>query len=210
MIGRGVLADPDTRGSAGMRAARLVPRMNRPLLALLLALLPCWLSICAAQEPGGEDLLTELKVAYVYNFTRFIEWPAAPDERPFVIGVIGDPVMGGRLRLLEQEAKRVENRPIEIRAYPTPDAIAPSEILFVGTGVRDQLAAILQRTAGQPTLLVGDTPGDAERGLAIEIYRKPDIFRKTERLRLRINATALKDRGLVVSAQLYDVAEVVR
>ena len=77
-------------------------------------------------------------------------------------------------------------------------------------GAEDQIAAILRRTAGKPTLLIGDTPGDAERGLAIELYRKPDIFRKTERLRLRINPEAVKDRGLKVSAQLYDVAEVVR
>ncbi|SDW52894.1 YfiR family protein [Thiocapsa roseopersicina] len=193
-----------------MLASAFLPRGSGRLFALLIALLPCWLSVAAAQDQRDDNLLTELKVAYIYNLTRFIEWPAVPAERPFVIGVIGDPVMARHLRALEQEAKRVEDRPIEIRAYPSPEAIGPSEILFVGTEAQEQLAAILRRTAGQPTLLVGDTPGDAERGLAIEIYRKPDIFRKTERLRLRINAAALKDRGLAASARLYDVAEVVR
>jgi hypothetical protein len=193
-----------------MRASGFVPCINGYMLALLVALLPCCLSVAAAQDQGDGDLLTELKVAYIYNLTRFIEWPAAPAERPFVIGVIGDPAMARHLRVLEQESKRVEDRPIAIRAYPTREAIGPSEILFVGTEAQEQLVAILRRTAGQPTLLVGDTPGDAERGLAIEIYRKPDIFRKTERLRLRINAAALKDRGLAASARLYDVAEVVR
>jgi hypothetical protein len=205
-----VLANLRTRGLAAMRASAFLPRGNRRLFALLVALLPCWLSVAAAQDQQDGDLLTELKVAYIYNFTRFIEWPAAPTERPFVIGVIGDPVMERSLRVLEQEAKRVDDRPIEIRAYSTPEAIGPSEILFVGAEAQEALAAILRHTAGRPTLLVGDTPGDAERGLAIEIYRKPDIFRKTERLRLRINASALKDRGLAASARLYDVAEVVR
>ena len=167
-------------------------------------------SLPAAQGAEDEAPLAALKVAFIYNFTRFIQWPQAPAGRPFVIGVIGDPVMEGQLRVLEREAKRVEGRPIEIRAYARPDAIAPSEILFVGAQARGQLEAILRRTAGRPTLLVGDSPGDAERGLAIELFRKPDIFRKTERLRLRINPAALKDRGLKVSAQLYDVAEVVR
>jgi hypothetical protein len=166
--------------------------------------------MAAAQGGEADDQLAALKVAYLYNFTRFIQWPKAPAERPFVIGVIGDPVVDRHLRVLEQGTKRVEGRPIAVRAYPTPAAIAPSEILFVGAGAADQLGAILRRTAGKPTLLVGDSPGAAERGLAIELFRKPDIFRKTERLRLRINPAALKDRGLVVSAQLYDVAEVVR
>jgi hypothetical protein len=205
-----VLANLRTQSFVAMLASAFLPRGNRRLFALLVAFLPCWLSVAAAQDQRDGDLLTELKVAYIYNFTRFVEWPAAPAEHPFVIGVIGDPLMERGLRVLEQEAKQVDDRPIEIRAYPTPEAIAPSEILFVGAGAREQLAAILRRTAGLPTLLVGDTPGDAERGLAIEIYRKPDIFRKTDRLRLRINSTVLKDRGLGVSAQLYDVAEVVR
>jgi hypothetical protein len=178
--------------------------------ALLLVLLQCLSSVPAAQGAEDEDPLSALKVAFIYNFTRFIRWPQAPAGRPFVIGVIGDPVMEGYLRVLELEGKRVEGRPIEIRAYATPEAIASSEILFVGAGAGDQLGPILGRTAGRPTLLVGDRPGDAERGLAIELFRKPDIFRKTERLRLRINPAALKDRGLKVSAQLYDVAEVLR
>lgn len=179
-------------------------------IALLLVLLQCLSSVPAAQGAADEDPLAALKVAFVYNFTRFVQWPQAPASRPFVIGVIGDPVLEGQLRVLEREAKRVEGRPIQIRAYLGPEAIAPSEILFVGARVRGELEAILRRTAGWPTLLVGDGPGDAARGLAIELFRKPDIFGKTERLGLRINPSGIKDRGLKVSAQLYDVAEVVR
>lgn len=161
---------------------------------------------CGAEE----DPLSALKVAFIYNFTRFVQWPQAPASRPFVIGVIGDPDMEGQLQVLEREGKEVEGRPIQIRAYPGPEAIAPSEILFVGAQARSELEAILRRTAGWPTLLVGDRPRDAQRGLAIELIRRPDIFRKTERLGLRINPGAIKDRGLKVSAQLLDVAEVVR
>ena len=45
---------------------------------------------------------------------------------------------------------------------------------------------------------------------AAELFGKPDIFRKKVRLRFRIDPRALKGRGLTVSAQLYDVAEVVQ
>ncbi len=185
-------------------------RRGERWIALLLVLLQSLSSLPVAQGAEDEAPLFALKVAFIYNFTRFVQWPQAPAGRPFVIGVIGDPVMAGHLRLLEQEAKGVEGRPIQIRAYRRPEAIVPSEILFVGAEAGDQLESILRRTAGWPTLLVGDRPGDAGRGLAIELFRRPDIFRKTERLGLRINPAALKDRGLKVSAQLYDVAEVVR
>ncbi len=193
-----------------MGARGPVRRPNRRVGALLLLVLQCLFAVDPAQSAEGKDLLRELEVAYIYNFTRFVQWPKAADGRSFCIGVIGDPAMEARLRELEQDGKRVDDRRIEIRAYATPGAIAPCEILFVGAGAEHQLAAIVRRTAGEPTLLVGDTPGFAGRGVAIELFRKPDIFRKTDRLRIRIDPAALEGRDLKVSAQLYDVAEVLR
>ena len=185
----------------GRAAKRLVAALLLPLGILL-----------SPASPGadGENLLPALKVAYVYNFTRFIQWPTPVPEQPFVIGVIGDPAMAGHLRALEREAKRVHGRPVAIRGFAGPDDLEPTDILFVGAAAEPWLDAIRRHTAGKPTLLVGDTPGFAGRGVAIELFRKPDIFGKSERLRFRIDPAALKDRGLTVSAQLYDVAEVVR
>jgi hypothetical protein len=73
-----------------------------------------------------------------------------------------------------------------------------------------RLPAILQRTAGHPTLLLADAPGFARQGVAIEFFRKRDILRKKELLRFRINPQALNGRGLTVSAQLYDVGEILQ
>ena len=195
---------PEAAGSGGGRARRGA----KPVVAALLVLCALLLSP-AASGADGDELLPALKVAYVYNFTRFIEWPAAAPDRPFVIGVIGDPAMEGHLRLLEREGKRVGGRPVAIRGFARPEDLEPTDILFVGGAAEPWLDTIMRRTAGKPTLLVGDTPGFAGRGVAIELFRKRDVFGKSERLRFRIAPAALKDRGLTVSAQLYDVAEVV-
>ena len=96
------------------------------VLALLLLL--CGMFWPVAQCAEGDKLLAELKVAYIYNFTGFIEWPEAPAERPFVIGVIGDPAMEAQLRVLERDGKQVGGRRIEVRGYASPDAIGSCEI----------------------------------------------------------------------------------
>jgi hypothetical protein len=177
--------------------------------AFLVVLL--WVVLPAAASGGEEEsLLTQLKVAYLYNFTRFVEWPGAPADRPFVIRVLGDPEFAEQLRVLERQRRQVGPRPIEVHAESLAEIGQPGEILFVGTGAQGRLDAIVRETAGKPVLLVADTPGSARRGIAIELFRKPDVFRKTERLRFRINPSAIERRGLVVSAQLYDVAEVTR
>jgi hypothetical protein len=193
----------------------LVPGFQFPgycrnlLVAVILVFLAC---IVAPAADGAEDddLLLRLEVAYVYKLTRFIQWPQAPAGRPFVIGVIGDAPLEDAMQVLEREDRRVGGRHIEIRGYATPDGIGPCEILFVGSAADHWLAAIVRRTAGKPVLLIGDIPDSAGRGLAIELFRKPDIFGEAERLRFCIDPKALKGRDLVVSAQLYDVAEVVQ
>jgi hypothetical protein len=185
-----------------------VRRGAQPLVAALLLLFA--LLSPAVSGADGEELLPALKVAYVYNFTRFVEWPGAAADQPFVICVAGDRAMETHLRVLERDGKRVDGRPVAIRVFERPDGLESCGILFVGAAAAEWLDAIVRSTAGRPILLVGDTPGYAGRGVAIELFRKPDIFGKSERLRFRIDPAALKDRGLTVSAQLYDVAEVVR
>jgi len=202
----GLLAHPYL-GSPGDEAG--VCRFGiRWICAFLIVLLPLYLPP-ATQAGEGKELLAELKVAYIYNFTRFIRWPEAPASRPFIIGVIGDPVIEEALRVLEKDGKRVDDRRIEIHGYTSGDGLGPCDVLFVGADAEGQLDTILRQTAGKPTLLVGDTRGYAGRGVAIELFRKPDVFRKSERLRFRINRSALIAHGLKVSAQLYYVAEIV-
>lgn len=168
-----------------------------------------WLvGVPALAGDGGEDLLTQLKVAYLYNFTRFVDWPPPVQNRPFVIAVMGDPGLADALRVLEREGREAEGRPIEVRELGRSDDAEAADLLFLGRDANGQVEAIARKTAGQPVLLVGDTPGYAGRGVAIELFRKPDVFRKAERLRFRIDPEAIKGRGLTVSAQLYDVAEV--
>jgi hypothetical protein len=40
----------------------------------------------------------------------------------------------------------------------------------VGRSIESRLGAVVQRAAGKPTLLIGDTPGYAGRGVAIERF----------------------------------------
>lgn len=173
------------------------------MLAVSAACAPLELSAAGADVP-----LPQLKVAYIYNFTRYIEWPARPAGEPFVIAVMGDAVMASALRRLEAQAKQAAGGPIRVSTTSVPDAIRDCQILFVGAGAGTQLGQVLAAARGKPILLVGDTPGFAQRGVAINFFLKRDVLGKGQRLRFEINPAALRGRGLKVSAELYDVAEV--
>ena len=59
-------------------------------------------ALMAAQALGAADTPTENQVqaVFLFNFSRFVEWPpqafAAPSD-PFVIGIVGSDPFGARL-----------------------------------------------------------------------------------------------------------------
>lgn len=175
----------------------------------LFALFMIWVILVSPAYSGeSDDPLVQLKVAFIYNFTRFVEWPESSEDRPFVIGVIGDEQIASGLTALESENKRVKGRLIDVRSYRDIDEIGSPEVLFVGRMPEKEFNEIVLRTAGTPVLLVGDVAGYAGRGVAVEFFLVSDVFRKKQRLRFKIDPHALSGRGLNVSAQLMDVAEV--
>ena len=124
--------------------------------------------------------------------------------------MIGDPVLARALRTLEQQDKQVQGHPIRIRSADSASQVDDAQILFVGAAAVSELARLRVRTEGKPVLLVGDSEGLAKRGVAINFFVKPDILGSGGRLRFEINPRALAGRRLNVSAQLYDVADIVR
>lgn len=170
-------------------------------LALALLVLPGW---------SAEDLTRNLKVVYLYNFTRYVDWPDDSVGDAFVIAVLGDPDLTEALRVLERSDKHAEGRPIRVRALDAATGLGDVQILFVGAGAVAELPRIRARTRGKPILLVGDSPGLANQGVAINFFLRPDILGAGKQLRFQIHPAALEGRGLKVMADLYDVAEIVR
>jgi hypothetical protein len=159
---------------------------------------------------GDDALARRLMAVYLYNFTRYIDWPDSGLGEVFEIAVIGDDAFAETLRALERPDKQAEGRPIRVRVAAAADAIGDPQILFIGTEAIAELPRLRSRTAGRPVLLVGNSPGLARRGVAINFFLKPDILGAGEQLRFQIDPAALKRRGLKVMADLYDVAEIVR
>src|SRR5580693_8957863 len=68
----------------------------------------------AAAAPGRE---CEIKAAFLYNFTKFVDWPAATfanADAPIVIGVLGDSPCAQALERLVKDRK-VNGRAIVVR-----------------------------------------------------------------------------------------------
>lgn len=157
-------------------------------------------------DPGVINREHQIKAAFLYNFGRYVQWPAeafADAEAPFVIGVLGSSPVASNLRPVAQ-TKKIQERPVLIRQFSDPKEMARCHILFVSADVEPETQAkAVQRCLGQPVLLVGENGDFVQRGGMI------DMRIEGNRVRVYVALKAAQREALVVSSKLLQVAQVV-
>src|SRR5882672_1690342 len=87
-----------------------------PILTLVSALLLTLSSSRAQDAPLSEY---RLKAAFLFNFAKFVEWPAeafVETNSPFVIGILGDSPFGDDLAQTVV-GKKINTHPITLQTF---------------------------------------------------------------------------------------------
>jgi len=161
----------------------------------------------AATEPERRARVEEyeLKAVFLFNFARFVDWPAesfAAPASPLVIGILGeDPFGPGLDAVLANED--VGNRKLSVRRFASLDQLEPCHILFVSPSEAGRLDQVIARLGKRSTLTVGDTKEFTARSGMIGFETVHN------RLRLRINLAAARAARLTISSQLLRQARIV-
>ena len=159
--------------------------------------------ISNGEEIKDQVLENKLKAVFVYNFTKYIEWPANDSSGTFLIGVLGDSGIITPLREIQKE-KVIKGRSIDIVTYRSPDDIMRCNVLFISSSEEPKLKEIQEKIGKKPVLTIGDTPGFAGKGIAINLVMVGG------KMRFEINSRSLKAARLKVSSQLLKLAILVK
>lgn len=148
----------------------------------------------------------EVKAAFLYNFARFVEWPAETFRdagQPFVVAVLGRDPFGP---VLDQtlSGKTVLGRRIEVKRGDRVEDVRGAHIVFVSASERARVPSILKSLKGQGVLTVGDMDGFAERGGTINFVLRGN------KVRFEINPANAEESRLRMSSQLLKLATLVR
>jgi uncharacterized protein DUF4154 len=148
----------------------------------------------------------QVKAAYLYNFGRFVKWPAgvaAGKGDSFPVCVLGRDPFGPILdSTLAGEA--LEGKPVAIRRIASEQDAADCRILFVSSTEEHHLKEILAAIDQAGVLTVSDMPGFSRRGGMIQFVMEGD------RVRFEINLATAESARLVLSSELLKVAAAVR
>ena len=146
-----------------------------------------WLSLgpsgrSRAQDDNGMNVNREyqIKAAYLYQFGRYVEWPAEAFPTPqarFTIGVMEkDPIAADLDEIAE--AKKINDHAIEILRFLSPKDVRPCHILFLSASLAaEEQVEIIRRLSRNGVLLVGDGGGFIDRGGVVQFVIEDNTVR---------------------------------
>lgn len=139
----------------------------------------------------------KVKAAFLYNFTKLVEWPTntfATDRSPLIIGVLGRDPFGKELDTITA-GRAVNGHALQPIRFSAVEQITNCQVLFIAESERRKLDSILDALQGKPVLTVGDLKGFESRGMI-------SLVKSNDNINLRINLEAAEAAGLRLSSRL--------
>jgi YfiR/HmsC-like len=157
----------------------------------------------SAQGSGPTEY--QLKAAFLFNFAKFVDWPPdsfANPQAPFLICIVGSDPFGQAIDSTLR-GQSIRGRAVAVQRVQDASHLRHCQMAFVSSSDRRHLQEILQNVRGASVLLVGESPGFAAEGGAIQFEMEDD------RVRFSINPEAAERAGLRVSSKLLALATIV-
>jgi hypothetical protein len=146
----------------------------------------------------------EVKAAYLYDFGKFVAWPAkvaASDDFP--ICVLGQDPFGPTFDATIA-GETINGKKVVVNRITKPQDALSCRILFISASEESQLKEILATIDKTSVLTVSDISQFTRRGGMIQFVTDAN------RVRFEVNVTTAERAGLTLSSQLLKVAINVR
>lgn len=168
-----------------------------PILISLLCISADWVRM-PVQDPNSS--LSKVKASFIYNFTKYIDWPDKYKEGNFVIGILGTSSFYNDLTTL-LSTKTVGSQTFEIKSFTNAESLSGTvHILFVPAENSSLLPDVIKKLKGKSTLIITEKPGLAKMGSMI------NFVVENNKQRFELNKVNIQKYGLTVSTNLMALA----
>lgn len=147
----------------------------------------------------------QVKAALLYNFAKYVEWPAhafvAPAS-PLVIGIAGEDPFGEELEKIVG-GKTIGARAIVVKRLAKENPPVHCQVLFVGYSEKKRRKEILEKVQGLPVLTVGEGEEFLVQGGVIAFVRREN------KVRFQVDLKTARKGQLTISSRVLNVADAV-
>jgi hypothetical protein len=159
-------------------------------------------ALLASQQQPKTAAEQDLKAAFIYNFTKFVEWPSPPPpgrEGAVTICILGDQKLHATMTMFE--GRKSGSRNVVIIPYRSINDLNRCDLLFVsGTVSEDFTLNTLSSVQGKGVLTIGESKYFSEHGGMIR------FITSNGKLAFDINHAAAKKSGLTISSKVLSLA----
>ena len=172
-------------------------------LARLSVLCGCMLSTSygMAEEGHLTGNENELKVAFLYNFALFTEWPS-DETGPLVFCILGADYFGKEVDALQ--GKIVGGRTTAVVRKGGGESLKNCHVVFIGAQVMGGVARVLDEVRERPVLTVADSVGAARQGVALNmLVERNKISFEANLQPVRVARLQLSSKLLRLATRVY-------
>jgi len=157
----------------------------------------------ASEAASQTSTAPALKAAFLYNFAKFVEWPALPAGAPIVVCFVGDDgIAAGFVDTVR--GQNISGHSFDVRMLQDSSKWRACHLLFIADAESRRSAGGLDEIKALPVLTVSDSKGFSLAGGIIELYVEDG------RIRFVINLDAADRSGVRLSSRLLGLAKVIR
>jgi hypothetical protein len=145
-----------------------------------------------------------VKVALLYNFAKFVDWPPESfknEASPFILGIVGTDPFGATLETLKD--KTVKGRRLIIRKLPRLENFDECHLLFFSGSEKSNVRNLLASLKNHNILTVSDMEKFASQGGML------GLVNVDEKINFEVNIDTVSHSKLKVSSQLLKLAKIV-
>lgn len=150
---------------------------------------------------SGISQETKYKAMFLYNFTKHVGWPPTTKTGDFVIGILGNNAVYGKLNAIAA-GKMAGNQNIVVRKYSNIEEMTDCHIIFVGSGkaTDNNMKALAEVISDKNILIVTEGENIIKKGVVI------NFVIRDEQMRFELNKQNALKQGLQISLNLEKVA----
>ena len=146
----------------------------------------------------AQSQIDEAKAKFIYNFTKFFDWPERDKSGDFVIGVLSNASLYHEVDQFT-EGKKVILQDITVKKFRKAEEVTDCHILYVSERRTDDIPQVKEKI-GENTLLISDDNEGIVKGAAL------NFLLLDNRLKYEFAASNAMSQGLKFSSRIRDMA----
>ena len=146
----------------------------------------------------GQIGISQAKASFIYNFTKFFDWPQTEKSGDFVIGVLGSKEVSSNLVKVTTGKKNVTQN-IVVKYFNNYDNVTKCHVIFIDAFKAEKITGIHNKT-GVHCLIISDSQSSIAKGAVIKFVVEG------ERLKYEFSQGNALKHGLKFHSKIAEMA----